>query len=137
MLAALREACKDPGKLQNANEVAQLIATAGLSQPIYLVVDALDELRDPTALLSHLLTFASSGITVFATSRDLPHIRKKMKVATHVEIASDPGDLKVYVESRFRDSDFSEEVEEEPSLIDDVVAKSGNLYVPFCLNAKS
>jgi hypothetical protein len=129
MLAALREACKDPGKLQNANEVAQLIATAGLSQPIYLVVDALDELRDPTTLLSPLLTFASSGMNVFVTSRDLPHIRKKMKIATQVEIASDPRDLKVYVESRFRDSDFSEEVEEEPGLIDDVVTKSGNLYV--------
>ncbi|KAL3454105.1 ankyrin repeat-containing domain protein [Aspergillus insuetus] len=129
MLAAMKEACKDPGKLQNADEVAQLIATAGLSQPIYLVVDALDELRDPTALLSHLMTFASSGINVLVTSRDLPHIRKKMKIATQVEIASDPGDLKVYVKSRFRESDFSEEVEEEPSLIDDVVAKSDNLFL--------
>ncbi|KAL3490044.1 ankyrin repeat-containing domain protein [Aspergillus germanicus] len=129
MLAALKEACKDPGKLQNANEVAQLIATAGLSQPIYLVVDALDELRDPTALLSHLLTFASSGINVLVTSRDLPHIRKKMKLATQIKIASDPGDLKVYVESRFRESDFSEEVQEDPSLIDDVVERSGNLFL--------
>jgi hypothetical protein len=129
MLAALKEACKDPGKLQNANGVAQLIATAGLSQSIYLVVDALDELRDPTAILSHLLSFVAAGINVLITSRDLPYIRKKMRLATHVEIASDPGDLKVYVESRFRDSDFSEDVEEEPGLIDDVVTKSGNLYV--------
>ncbi|KAJ0422032.1 ankyrin repeat-containing domain protein [Aspergillus carlsbadensis] len=129
MLTTIKEACKDPGKLQNATEVAQLIATAGLSQPIHLVVDALDEIRDPTALLSHLSSFALTGMSVLVTSRDLPHIRKKMKMAAHIEIVSDPRDLKLYVESRFRDSDFAEDVEEEPSLIDDVVAKSGNLFL--------
>ncbi|KAL2816986.1 ankyrin repeat-containing domain protein [Aspergillus granulosus] len=129
MLAALKEECKDPSKLQNVNDVAQLIAAAGLSHPIYFVLDALDELRDPTALLSHISAFVSSGINVLVTSRDLPHIRKKMKTAIHVEIGSSPEDLRLYVESRFRDSDFSDEIEEAPGLIDDVVSKSGNLFL--------
>ncbi|KAL2865966.1 ankyrin repeat-containing domain protein [Aspergillus lucknowensis] len=129
MLASLKEACKDPSKLQNETNVAQLIATAALTQPIYLILDALDELRDPIELLIHISTFISAGINVLVTSRDLPHIRKKMRLATHFEVESNPEDLRLYVESRFRDSDFAEEIEEESGLIGDVVLKSSHLFL--------
>ncbi|KAL2815214.1 ankyrin repeat-containing domain protein [Aspergillus cavernicola] len=129
MLAALKEACKDPSNLHNANEVTQVIVTAGSVQPIYLVLDALDELRDPTGILSHILTLVASGINVLLTSRDLPHIRKKVQRATHFQVDSNPGDLKLYINSRFRASDFSDEIDEESSVISDVVSKSGNLFL--------
>ncbi|KAL5000855.1 ankyrin repeat-containing domain protein [Aspergillus recurvatus] len=129
VLGVLKESCKDPGRLQQATEVTQLIAAAGLAKPMYLVLDAVDELRDPAPLLSHITTLVSSGINVLITSRDLPHIRKNMKPATHLEITSNLDDLKVYIESRFRDSDFSDEVEEEDKLVGDVASSSGNLFL--------
>ncbi|KAL4971954.1 ankyrin repeat-containing domain protein [Aspergillus desertorum] len=129
VLSFLKESCKDPGRLQQATEVTQLIATAGSAKPMYLVLDAVDELRDPAPLLSHIATLVSSGINVLITSRDVPHIRKKMTLATNLEVESNPDDLKLYIASRFRDSDFSEEVEEEDKLIGDVALSSGNLFL--------
>ncbi|KAL4737141.1 hypothetical protein BDV11DRAFT_161004 [Aspergillus similis] len=129
VLTLLKESCRDPGRLQQAAEVTQLIATAGLANPMYLVLDAVDELREPTPLLSNITNLVSSGLNVLIMSRDVPHIRKKMTLATHLEIHSSPSDLKVYIESRFRDSDFSDEVEEEDKMIDDVASSSGNLFL--------
>ncbi|KAL4816194.1 ankyrin repeat-containing domain protein [Aspergillus spinulosporus] len=129
VLNLLKESCKDPGRLQQAAEVTQLIATAGLARPMYLVLDAVDELREPTSLLSHITNLVSSGINVLIMSRDVPHIRKKMTLATHFEVDSNPSDLKVYIESRFRDSDFSDEVEEDERMIGDVASSSGNLFL--------
>ncbi|CBF83993.1 hypothetical protein AN2797.2 [Aspergillus nidulans FGSC A4] len=127
VLTLLKESCKDPGRLQQAAEVTQLIATAGSTRQIYLVLDAVDELREPTSFLSHITNLVPSGINLLIMSRDVPHIRKKMTLATHLEVDSNPGDLKVYIESRFRDSDFSDEVEEEDKMIEDVASSSGNL----------
>lgn len=135
VLTLLKESCKDPGRLQQAAEVTQLIATAGSTRQIYLVLDAVDELREPTSLLSHITNLVPSGISLLIMSRDVPHIRKKMTLATHLEVDSDPGDLKVYIESRFRDSDFSDEVEEEDKMIGDVASSSGNLYVHLTLDS--
>ncbi|KAL3433218.1 ankyrin repeat-containing domain protein [Aspergillus tetrazonus] len=129
VLTLLKESCKDPGRLQQAAEVTQLIATAGSTRQIYLVLDAADELREPTSLLSHITNLVPSGINLLIMSRDVPHIRKKMTLATHLEVDSNPGDLKVYIESRFRDSDFSDEVEEEDKMIGDVASSSGNLFL--------
>ncbi|KAL3461665.1 ankyrin repeat-containing domain protein [Aspergillus heterothallicus] len=128
-LALIKEACTDPGKLQNASTVAHLISIAGSSQPTYIVLDAVDELRDPTALLSHIPTFVSAGVNVLVTSRDLPHIRKTMKLASHLKITSSPDDLRLYVESRFRDSDFSGDIEDDPTLLDSIISISGNLFL--------
>ncbi|KAI9372816.1 ankyrin repeat-containing domain protein [Aspergillus egyptiacus] len=129
MLTALKESCKDPAKLQNAQEVMQLFASAAAVKPIYLVVDALDELRDPIAFISNLQTLISTGVNILVTSRDLPHIRKSMKLAAQFKVTSSPEDLRLYIEHRFRESDFSDQVDGESPLIGEVVSKSGDVFL--------
>lgn len=127
ILTILKESCKDPSKLQRTTEVAELIASAGLAKPMYLILDAVDELKDPIPLLSEIKTLVSAGINVLITSRDLSHIRKNMARARMLEVKSNPKDLKLYIESRLRDSDFSEEIDEGGRLVCDILSNSGNL----------
>ncbi|KAL4784159.1 ankyrin repeat-containing domain protein [Aspergillus varians] len=129
VLTILKESCKDPSKLQSATEVAELIASAGLTKPIYLILDAVDEMKDPIPLLSQIKSLVSAGVNVLITSRDLPHIRKNMTLARMLKVRSNPKDLKLYIESRLRDSDFSEEIDEEGKLVGDILSNSGNLFL--------
>lgn len=129
MLSTLKESCGDPSALQNANQVVQLLVLAASVQPIYLVVDGLDELKTPNELLGHILELAKSEIHILVTSRDLPQIRKKLDTAIQLDIKPTDSDLRLYVASRLRESDFAEEVTKDSGLINDIVSKTGNMYV--------
>lgn len=133
MLSTLKESCGDPSTLQNANQAVRLLALAASVQPIYLVLDGLDELKTPNELLGHILQLAESEIHILITSRDLPQIRKKMGTAIQLDIKPTDSDLRLYVNSRLRESDFAEEVAKDGSLVDEIVSKTGNMYVgTFC-----
>lgn len=127
MLSILKESCGDPSTLQNANQLVQLLILAASVQPIYMVVDGLDELKSPHELLTHILELAKSKIHILTTSRDLPQIRKKMGSAMLLEIKPTNSDLRLYVASRLQESDFAEEVARDSSLINDIVSKTGNM----------
>lgn len=129
MLSTLKESCGDPSALQNANQVVQLLVLAASVQPIYLVVDGLDEFKTSNELLVHILELAESEIHILVTSRDLPQIRKKMGTAIQLGIKPTDSDLRLYVTSRLQQSDFAEEVAKDSSLVNDIVSKTGNMYV--------
>jgi hypothetical protein len=114
---------------QNAADITKMIATAGLSQPIYLVLDAVDEMKDSTTLLNCCLDLAQSGIQVLVTSRKLPHIEKKMSAASQLEISGSADDMKLYIRKRLQESDFEDEIAQDDAIIERMVSKSGGLYV--------
>ncbi|KUL83144.1 hypothetical protein ZTR_10995 [Talaromyces verruculosus] len=129
MLSTLKESCGDPSALQNANQVVQLLVLAASVQPIYLVVDGLDEFKTPNELLVYILELAESEIHILVTSRDLPQIRKKMGTAIQLGINPTDSDLRLYVASRLQESDFAEEVAKDGSLINEIVSKTGNIFL--------
>lgn len=116
----------DLSRLRNIKDLAHLFATACALRPIYLIVDGLDELNDPNGLLCHFQLFVEAGCRVLVTSRDLPNIRNKLDIADKMEVGSDLEDLKTYIESRFRESDFAGEVGEANGLVDEIASKAGN-----------
>jgi hypothetical protein len=118
---------------QSAADITQMIAKAGSVQPIYLVLDAVDEMKNPNELLGCCLDLTKSGIQVLVTSRNLRFIQKKMTTASELEITGSTKDLKLYIERRLQDSDFEDEMVEDDAMIDNIVSKSGNLYV-MCNN---
>ena len=78
-----------------------------LHEQMYVVLDALDEFNDRRTLFPVLKEAVKSGVKMFATSRDLPDIRDALHNDRHVEIKANHEDLKIYVEDRLSDSDFS------------------------------
>lgn len=131
MLSALKEFLDESNPPQNAADITKMIAKAGSVQPIYLVLDAVDEVKVPGELLDHCLDLATSGIHVLVTSRNLPHIQKKMITASQLEITGSTKDLKTYIEKRLQESDFDDELAEDGAIIDSIVSKSRNLYVIY------
>ncbi|QKX55818.1 uncharacterized protein TRUGW13939_02916 [Talaromyces rugulosus] len=129
MLSTLKGACGDPSALQNANKVVQLLALAASVQSIYLVVDGVDELKTLNELLEHILELAKSKMRIMVTSRDLPQIRRKMSTTLRLNIKPTEHDLRLYVNMRLQDSDFVEEAAKDSSLIDDIVSKTGNIFL--------
>ncbi|KAJ5722129.1 hypothetical protein N7488_000164 [Penicillium malachiteum] len=73
ILGALKDLVDETNTPQNAANITKMIAKAGLSQAIYLVL---------------------------ITSRKLPHIEKKMKTATQFEITGSTDDMKLYIGKR-------------------------------------
>lgn len=65
-------------------------------QPIYLVLDAVDEIKARDELLDHFLVLTTSRIYVLVISRKLPHIQK-MITASQLEITGSTKDLKTYI----------------------------------------
>ncbi|KAJ5788731.1 ankyrin repeat-containing protein [Penicillium paradoxum] len=129
VLSTLKEFLDQSNPPQNAADIAEIIAKAGSVQPIYLVIDAVDEIKLPGEILDHCLALATSGIYVLVTSRKLPHIQKKMITASQLEITGSTHDLKTYIEKRLKESDFEDELAEDDTLIDGIVSKSGNLFL--------
>ncbi|KAE8555567.1 hypothetical protein TMatcc_002826 [Talaromyces marneffei ATCC 18224] len=129
MLSTFKDSCGDPNTLQTTTQVVELIALAASGQPIYLVLDGLDELKTPNELLWHILELVKSDIHILITSRDLPQIRKKMNTAIQLDIEPTESDLRLYVTSRLQESDFAEEVTKDSSLIDDILSKTGNIFL--------
>ncbi|XHF99509.1 hypothetical protein AWENTII_003010 [Aspergillus wentii] len=113
----------------SAADMTQLIAKAGSVRSMYMVLDGVDEMKSPNELLACCLDLARSGIQVLVSSRSLPFIQKKMTTASQLEVTGSTNDLKVYIERRLQDSDFQDELAGDHTMIDNIVSKSGNLYV--------
>ncbi|PYI00546.1 hypothetical protein BO78DRAFT_424389 [Aspergillus sclerotiicarbonarius CBS 121057] len=103
-IATLKEPCQDPAKLANVNQVAHLIMIASSIQPIYMVLDAPEELEDPSELLETALSLVALGIQAIG------------------------GDMKLYVESRIQESDLADEICQS-GFINDIVSKSNNRFL--------
>ena len=124
LVSTLKKSCKDPAKLANVKDLAQIVAEACALRLTYLVIDGPDELDDPDGLISLLPSFVNAGCRVFVTSRDLPNIRRKLGTADSLEVRSNVEDLITYVESRFSESEFSIEASSSSQLIHEIVAKA-------------
>lgn len=92
-----------------------------------LVLDAVDELDNPSRLLSWLRAFADSGCKILVTSRDHPDIRKSLSTALTMDVSAAGDDLVQYVLHRFGESDFCDAVTKDHYLIDAIVEKANGL----------
>ncbi|KAJ5716625.1 ankyrin repeat-containing protein [Penicillium malachiteum] len=128
-ILTLKDDFQDPGLLQSVEKVSDLIIRIGSLQPVYLILDAVDEMKDASELLNHLSKCADSGLHVLVTSRYLPHIQAKMSTATQLEITGDRDDLVLYVQSRLKESDFREELGNNNEIIRDITSLTGNLLL--------
>ena len=127
VITTLHELCKDPSRLRNLEALAQILTKACTLVETYLILDAPDELKEPNSLLCHLPSFVEAGCRVLVTSRDLPNIRSKLRAADKMEIRSNFEDLKLYIESRFRESDFSSEVDKSNGILNEIALKSSDM----------
>lgn len=125
MISTLKESCMDPS-IRNLKDLAQIFARACALRPTYLVIDAPDELNEPDGLLCHFQSFVEAGCRVLVTSRDLPNIRNNLDTADKMEVRSNFEDLKTYVKSRFRESEFSNEVSEGSGLVCEIASKASD-----------
>lgn len=123
-LTTLKVACEDPSILLSAQKVVQLISRVGSAQQVYLILDALDEIKAQNEFLGHILTLVESGTQVLLTSRDLVSIRQKMNSASQVQIQADKSDLEFYIRSRLLES--SSEIAKDKILVEDIVSKAYN-----------
>ncbi|KAI1311980.1 hypothetical protein F5Y03DRAFT_261558 [Xylaria venustula] len=87
-------------------EVLLAIATSG--KRLFIVLDAIDECRDVPELMRYLPLLTGSDIKVFATSRDLPNIRKHLGESLKIEIRTDTDEMQKYVDWRLHSHDIIE-----------------------------
>ena len=127
VIGALNGLCKDPSKLRNLKDLAQILTKAYALKNTYLILDAPDELKEPDSLLCYLPLFVQAGCRVLVTSRDLPNIRNQLRTADKIELRSNFGDLKIYIESRFLESDFANEVDQSSGILNEIALKSSDM----------
>lgn len=128
-LSVLKEDLEKLNDPQDVVNLIQLLAKAGSVQPIYFVLDGIDEMKCPNELLDCCLGLAKFGIQVLVTSRKLPFIQKKMATASQLEISGDEKDLKLYIEKRLQHSDLADELVGDQATVESILSRCGNLYV--------
>lgn len=127
ILRVVKESLESSNAPQSVADITQVIAKACSAQPVYVVLDAIDEMKNPNELLDCCLDLTKAGIQVLITSRNLPFIQKKLATASQLEVTGNPRDIKLYIEKRLQDSDFVEDLLEDNDIIDNIVSRSGSL----------
>jgi hypothetical protein len=129
VISQIKAACSDPLKLRNLEGLSNMLAESCSSGKAYIVLDAPDELDNPHKVLSHLKALSEAGCKVLCTSRDLKTIRSQLQQASQLEIEVTSQDLRLYVNSRFQESDFSDDLDSLCTLTEDLVLNSGKMFV--------
>lgn len=110
---------------------------------VFIVVDALDELResDRGHLIKELRSLAKH-VKLIITSRRLPSIEHIFQAAKHKDIGANGEDVRMYVGSRIlEEPSLSEVVGEDAALqntiADQIIANVQGMYVFLLLNDRS
>jgi hypothetical protein len=127
VISTLKRCCDDPSKLQTTKDISGLLSQVCLVRPIFLVIDAPDELDDSNGLFSSLQPLRHDGLKMLVMSRDNSNILARNWHAETVEVQSDFEDIKVYAERRLRDNDFSDELNTSKDLVDEIAASASNM----------
>ena len=113
-LERLRRSSNNP----SLNELTQVLSeTVRLNNGIYLVVDALDELRDRRLLIPVLQRLSRTGLKVLITSRDIPDIRDAFRSEPSLIIQASQSDLEVYIKNRLAESDLCDSMKHNADMI--------------------
>jgi len=96
------------GKSTNSSllpdEIISIISsTVNNTSVAYAVLDGLDECPFLAKLAKLLPKLSKTGLKIFATSRDLPDIRKHLDTSSHVEISATRDDLARYIDWRLQE----------------------------------
>ena len=86
----------------------------------YLVIDALDELDSPQSIFSLVHDLVQAGCSVLVTSGDHPDIRKVLSTGRQLGVYSHIEDMALYIQHRFKESDFRDIVMKGHTLVDTV-----------------
>lgn len=93
----------------------------------YVVLDAPDELENPKELLALCHSFVEVGCRVLVTSRDVPDLRDVLQTATQIQVLARREDLKIFVETRFNESDFRDAITGHDGFVDAVIEKANGM----------
>ncbi|KAJ7111386.1 ankyrin repeat-containing domain protein [Mycena epipterygia] len=94
----------------------------------YIVLDALDELEDRKVLLPLLGELVQVGCHIFATSRHIPDIAETLAASEQLELEANRADVKLFVESELRASDFAH-VGGTSSIVNAIVDQAGGIFL--------
>jgi hypothetical protein len=134
VLTQIKAAMEDPIRRTKEGGLQQILAQACSLQPIFLVIDAVDELDKLGTLLAHIQPLVDGMAHILITSREIPEM-KKFPNALQIEAKPGSEDIRTYLAARFRehelfDGNVPSDLEME-NLVNDIVSKSGNLQVPI------
>ncbi|KAJ7839850.1 hypothetical protein B0H14DRAFT_2512793, partial [Mycena olivaceomarginata] len=127
VLKRCRERLSTPPSLKDLFQAFIEMCKLESSGP-YIVLDALDELEDRKALLPLLDELVQVGCHIFATSRHIPDIADALRTSEQLELEANCADLKLFVQSELRASDFSH-LSGTSSVVDAIVDQAGGIFL--------
>ncbi|KAM0338385.1 hypothetical protein ACHAPU_011340 [Fusarium lateritium] len=92
------------------NDLINVLGAIAKSMTTCIILDGLDECPFLPKLFSILSTLQELGVRIFATSRDLPKIRKHFEKKPSVEVSATSQDLDLYVNHRLNDGEVDVEL---------------------------
>lgn len=124
-LTSLKFSWEESNVPNSSTDIVKSIMKADSQQQIYLVLDAVDEMKSSDEILKHCVDLSKSGIQVFISSRHIPHIKKNMSTADQLAILGNSRDLKLYIEHRMQECDFKDDLADDDAIVDNIIFKSG------------
>jgi hypothetical protein len=124
-VASLTDLKEEVRHKPGAELVAKMVLLAAKHSPVAIVLDALDELDASSEIVSNLKRFVDGGCRVFLTSRNLPDLKSQLPVTINLSISANPEDVKLFLETRFREEGHDELIRRGKDLMDRIIDKAG------------
>lgn len=124
-LTSLKDFWEESNVPKSATDIVKSIMKAGSQQKIYLLLDAVDEMKSSDEVLRHCVDLSNFGIQVLISSQNIPHIEKNMSTADQLAILGNSRDLKLYIEHRMQECGFKDDLAGDDAIIDNIISKSG------------
>ncbi|KAF7535505.1 hypothetical protein G7054_g5357 [Neopestalotiopsis clavispora] len=128
-VASLTDLKEEVRHKPGAEFVAKMVLLAAKHSPVAIVLDALDELDASSEIVSNLKRFVDGGCRVFLTSRNLPDLKSQLPMTINLSISANPDDVKLFLETRFREEGHDELIRRGKDLMDRIIDKAGGRFL--------
>ncbi|KAL9620027.1 MAG: hypothetical protein Q9160_005405 [Pyrenula sp. 1 TL-2023] len=127
LLPFLLQRRDDLGQCPKPADVGLVFTAVCRRKKIFLIFDAADEVENLKRLLIRFEAFVKAGCHILITSRDHPDLRTSSLSQKQIQIVASIDDLQAYVQSRFQESDFDDQLGTRHSIVDAVVSRADGL----------
>lgn len=127
LLTFLLQRRDDLGQSPKSTDLGLIFTTICRKQKMFFVFDAADEVDNLKRLITRFESFVKAGCRVLITSRDHPDLRTSSLSRNQIQIVASTNDLQAYVQDRFQESDFNDQLGTQHSIVDAVVSKADGL----------
>ncbi|KPM36024.1 hypothetical protein AK830_g10546 [Neonectria ditissima] len=106
-----------------------IVTSCRLGPPMYLILDAPDELDAPKEIMALLQKFSGAGCKILVTTRDTPDLRNALSTASSMELRAVEKDVLLFLDYRFREEGHDNIACRGLDLIQGIVEKANGMSV--------